>query len=276
MADSPGPPAGQAGPPVFIRYAGATQTDLLRQQIGQVHRLPTGHKYHTGEQYISWLNYVFGEEGWSYRVLEHGRDEESDEVWVLVELSAVIWDGDPQEGGLAPRTVTKQDFGAQQVERVKSTGRPRSIGDSRKAAVTDGLKRCARQLGVALYLWEKEGDPADQPYRRSDDEEMARAGLARPGTSRAPQQAPATASQDVPGRPNGSNGSGGGPPPAAAPGLPRGRLEEVYADLLSQATADGFKASWTTTAIDRLTDVQLSKYADLLRAYQERRLRGAA
>ena len=46
-------------------------------------------EYITGEQAITRLNEVLGVAGWSFRVLEHGHNQESDEFWVLAEMTAV-------------------------------------------------------------------------------------------------------------------------------------------------------------------------------------------
>jgi hypothetical protein len=44
-------------------------------------------------------------------------------------------------------------FGASQVTREKTTGKPLSLGDDLKAAATDCLKKCATFLGVGLHLY---------------------------------------------------------------------------------------------------------------------------
>jgi hypothetical protein len=108
-------------------------------------------EYITGEQAVSRLNEVLGVSGWSFRVLEHGYNQEADEFWVLAEMSATF-------GGV---NVVRQQFGSQKVKRSRSTDSPLDIGFDLKGATTDALKKCASLLGVGLYLSRKES-PAEQ------------------------------------------------------------------------------------------------------------------
>jgi hypothetical protein len=103
-------------------------------------------EYITGEQAVTRLNEVLGAGGWSLRVLQHGFNEEADEIWVLAELHALI-DGVP---------VVRQQFGSQKVKRSRSSGSPLDIGFDFKGATTDALKKCASLIGVGLYLSRKE------------------------------------------------------------------------------------------------------------------------
>jgi hypothetical protein len=286
MADSP--PATEETRPVFVRSQGATRTELLRQQIGPVRHLPdsSAAPYHDGEQYISWLNYTLGEEGWSFRILEQGRDEDGDEMWCLGELTVVIWDHDPNDEGFIRHTVVKQDFGAQQIKRLRSNGLPKSIGDDRKAAATDALKRCARLLGIGLYLWEK-GDPADTPYRRSEEEEAFRAnrGSRNGPAGNAPR---AGAGPRANGRANAPQGAGQAPNGAPRPSTPapapvasgpeHEAAVERYRDLIQQAIDLDFSAGWADQDPTRLTEPQLRGYCGTLQKYVEgaQRRSGAA
>jgi hypothetical protein len=101
--------------------------------------------YITAEQVVSRLNEVLGVDAWSFRVLEHGHDAEADEVWVLGELAATVGE----------RTVTRQQFGSARVKRSGRDGKPLDLGNDRKAAASDALKKCAWSLGVGLYLSRK-------------------------------------------------------------------------------------------------------------------------
>lgn len=103
-------------------------------------------EYITGEQCVSRLNETLGVAGWSFVIKEHGIHAESDEVWVLGELTATI-------GGT---TVVRQQFGSQKIKRSRSSGLPLEIGFDLKGAATDALKKCASLIGVGLYLSRKE------------------------------------------------------------------------------------------------------------------------
>lgn len=99
--------------------------------------------YLTGEQVVTRLNDVLGPLGWSTVTKEHGLNAEADELWALVELSVHL-PGHP--------TVVHAQFGSNKVKRAKQTGVPLDIGFDLKGATTDGLKKCAAQLGVGLAL----------------------------------------------------------------------------------------------------------------------------
>lgn len=104
----------------------------------------SGLDYITGEQVATRLNEVLGWNGWNFRVLEHGMED--DQIWVLGQLEV-----------LADGLVTRQQFGSQ----VHQKG---ELGDDLKAAATDALKKCATLVGVGLYLSEKD-EPAAAPAR---------------------------------------------------------------------------------------------------------------
>lgn len=98
--------------------------------------------YITGEACARRMNDVLGPNGWSVRVLEHGINPEADEVWVLVEVDAII----------NGQHVVRQQFGSQKLRRSRSTGMILDIGFDLKGAETDGMKKCCSLFGVALYL----------------------------------------------------------------------------------------------------------------------------
>lgn len=107
-------------------------------------------EYITGEQAVSRLNEVLGVAGWSFKVLQHGFNQEADEFWVQGEMTANF-------GGAM---VVRQQFGSQKIKRARATGSPLDIGFDLKGATTDSLKKCASLLGVGLYLSKKEA-PSD-------------------------------------------------------------------------------------------------------------------
>jgi hypothetical protein len=132
--------------------------DALAATFSMTHK-KQGMDYVTGEQVTSRLNDVLGWNGWSLRVLEHGYNEEADEVWALVEFIA---DG-----------TIKHQFGSQKHNRYAeklNNGQPNpnagkiiDYGFDLKGAVTDAMKKCASLAGVGLYLQEKAGTPARTP-----------------------------------------------------------------------------------------------------------------
>ncbi len=115
-------------------------------------------EYITGEQAVTRLNEVLGVGGWSFRVLQHGFNEEADEIWVLAELNATI-DGTP---------IVRQQFGSQKVKRSRSSGSPLDIGFDLKGATTDALKKCASLIGVGLYLSRKEAQLQPEPQQNGN------------------------------------------------------------------------------------------------------------
>ncbi|MFN0071382.1 MAG: Rad52/Rad22 family DNA repair protein [Chloroflexota bacterium] len=140
-------------------------------------------EYITGEQCISRLNHVLGVNGWSFVVLNHGINQEADEVWVLGALTTTI------EGVESVR----QQFGSQKVKRSRSSGAPVDIGFDLKGATTDALKKCAMLVGVGLYLSKKE-QVAFQPATDGEALICAECGKElipttfKDGTSWSPQQ----------------------------------------------------------------------------------------
>ncbi len=109
---------------------------------------PRGLDYLTGNQVISRMNEVLGPGGWSFEIKEHGYDQESDEMWVLGHLEAVI-DGSG---------VVREQFGSQRHNRRRdNTKAILDYGFDVKGAGTDSFKKCCSLIGVGLYLSEKEG-----------------------------------------------------------------------------------------------------------------------
>lgn len=113
-----------------------------------------GMTYITGEQVTSRLNDVLGWDGWDFQVKMHGYDQESDEIWVLGELTVRTTAG----------VVVKEQFGSQKHNRTKDAKEIIDYGFDLKGAATDAMKKCASLVGVGLYLSERDGGtPAAQP-----------------------------------------------------------------------------------------------------------------
>ncbi len=94
--------------------------------------------YITGEAVTTRLNTVLGENGWTFDIVEHGHDERH--AWVLARLTVYF----------ADQWVMRSQFGE------CATNAGMGLGDARKGAATDALKKCAATIGVGLYLSHKE------------------------------------------------------------------------------------------------------------------------
>src|SRR5262249_16291562 len=72
------------------------------------------------------------------------------------------------------KAVVKMQYGCQPIDYLKDGITPVSIGDAHKGAATDGLKKCASELGIALDLYDsdspihqKNGQKNGQPRTES-------------------------------------------------------------------------------------------------------------
>lgn len=200
--------------------------------------------YATGEQVITRLNEDVGLGRWSFEIVMHGIHVEADECWVQGSLTALIIDEDGRE-----RKVVKQQFGSQKIKRSRSSGTPLDIGFDLKGATTDALKKCASQLGVGLYLWRKEGGLSRLDDGIPEGAEFIPGGTGQKVARPIPRQEPKAPINLV-----------------ATP-----EQHQTYVDLLSEATAAGFKAGWVTDDPERMTGPQLTGYTKLLRQYLDKR-----
>jgi Rad52/22 family double-strand break repair protein len=57
-----------------------------------------------------------------------------------------------------PTPVIKEQYGSQPIEYMRDGVRPVSLGDARKGAASDALKKCASLLGVALDIYDSDFD----------------------------------------------------------------------------------------------------------------------
>lgn len=131
--------------------------------------------YLTGEQVTSRLNEALGIFGWQYRIVEHGYNQEADEIWALGELTC--WN--PLDRGI---TVTRQQFGSNKLKRSRTTQAPLDIGFDLKGAATDALKKCATLVGVGLYLYDTE-----EVNRIQEEEQAQRQNAATPARTNVTQ-----------------------------------------------------------------------------------------
>ena len=64
-------------------------------------------------------------------------------------------------------TITKMQYGCQPIEMLSNGTAPVSIGDALKGAATDGLKKCASLLGIALDLYD-----SDSPINTANPQQV--------------------------------------------------------------------------------------------------------
>ncbi len=114
--------------------------------------------YAEGHVVIGLLNTIFGWDGWNSRVVSFATDHATSDnggkwcigLFATVRLTFYVKDGDKT------REVCREDIGYGTIE--NGSGRGKSMEKCRKEAVTDGIKRAARQLGLATggCLYDKE------------------------------------------------------------------------------------------------------------------------
>lgn len=98
-------------------------------------------KYVKGVYILKVLNMMFGFD-WDFEVLEQWT--EGGEAIVKGRLTCRNADG---------KAITKTDFGNKEIICKRGTDKPLSLGNDYKAAATDCLKRCARQIGIAQDVY---------------------------------------------------------------------------------------------------------------------------
>lgn len=101
--------------------------------------------YVTGTYIKKVLNYAFGFL-WSSEVVSI--EEKYNQINATVKLIIHKPDGSP--------LIWKEDIGKKDIAFKKGTQIPLDYGNDKKAAVTDGLKRCASQFGIASDVYGKE------------------------------------------------------------------------------------------------------------------------
>lgn len=101
--------------------------------------------YVTGDYMKKSLNYAFGFM-WSSEVKEI--KEKYNQVVATVRITIHSPAGSP--------IIWKEDIGKKDIVFKKNTQTPLDYGNDEKAAVTDGIKRCAAQFGIASDIYGKE------------------------------------------------------------------------------------------------------------------------
>ena len=109
--------------------------------------------YVEGHSIIHRLNDAFDAK-WSFEILEHEIQKDTDEVIVLGKLSA--------------GEVIKTQFGSSRITRARESGEMISLADDLKAGATDALKKAATLLGVALTIYSN-GNPIGKQQSSSSN-----------------------------------------------------------------------------------------------------------
>jgi len=144
---------------IYERLAAEFDNTFTRSQGG------TELTYITGEQCVRRLNEVLGFDRWSFQVIEHGTNEEADEIWVFARLTVHT------DHGL----IIREQAGSQKIKRSRSTSQPLDIGFDYKGAITDAMKKCASLIGVGLYLSRKEEQVQYSAQANQDHEQQGAA-----------------------------------------------------------------------------------------------------
>lgn len=100
-------------------------------------------KYVSGGYVQKTLNLMFGF-NWSFEVVKF--EQIGKQAIVLGKLTCV-------SNG---QTITKMQFGRQDIKYKKETDEPLDLGNDFKGATTDALKKCASQIGIASDIYNKE------------------------------------------------------------------------------------------------------------------------
>jgi hypothetical protein len=102
--------------------------------------------YITSEAVTTRLNTVLGVDGWEFDIVEHGHDETH--AWVLGRLTVHF-----TEGAL----ISRSQFGECSIQKGMA------VGDARKGACSDAMKKAASLFGVGLYLSHKQERAISHP-----------------------------------------------------------------------------------------------------------------
>ena len=121
-----------------------TPTNHIYERPGKGENKPVWY-YITSSYVIKSLNLLFGYR-WSFDVKEF--TQTGGQAIVLGQLSGTLTDKDGKDF-----VITKTDFGRADVKISKGTSKAMDLGNDYKAATSDCLKRCYRQLGGALDVY---------------------------------------------------------------------------------------------------------------------------
>jgi len=126
--------------------------DQIKQREGNFGKMID---YIEGHAVVKRLNDSF-DANWSFAILKHEILKDTDEVFVLGELSS--------------NGIVKTQFGSSRITRARETGEMISLADDLKAAATDSLKKTATLLGVGLYLYNSDRNPTGRQQSSSNNQ----------------------------------------------------------------------------------------------------------
>jgi hypothetical protein len=102
-------------------------------------------EYTTGTYTKKSLNYIFG---WMWSSEVKSTEEKHGQIVARIRLTIHKQDGSS--------LLWKEDTGRADIKYRKGTKEPMDYGNDEKAAITDGLKRCAAQFGIASDVYGKQ------------------------------------------------------------------------------------------------------------------------
>src|SRR5262245_40149091 len=164
---------------------GAEQLAALRQIAGQATpkeeirwrkgRGGQEYPYTDGAYVIRTLNEAFGWD-WDCEV-------DNEQIFYVNEVPFEVGCRVRLTARLNGQAVVKMQYGCQPIEFLKDGITPVSIGDAHKSAATDGLKKCASELGIALDLYD-----SDSPVHQKNGQPRAESQQSKPRfAGKAPQ-----------------------------------------------------------------------------------------
>jgi len=141
---------------------GKTPKDVVFKKPG---RGGSQQDYVPGWWFIEQANAIFGFNGWSMTVKECKVDEKigtSGQVQSLVHIDVYIpgkhykktnSDGSVEEVDIPAYTSWKEQWGGADIKRKKGTSEVIDLADDKKAASTDGMKKCFSLMGFARDIY---------------------------------------------------------------------------------------------------------------------------
>lgn len=128
-----------------------TPSKYIKQRVGTGGKMfdyvETGYVVKTLNEKFQWKGIPL----WDFKIIE--QQIGNAQIWVKGQLTIHLSDS---------ITITKEQFGAADIKKSRTTQAIISIGDDLKAASSDALKKCASLLGIASDVyWQGDNDVLD-------------------------------------------------------------------------------------------------------------------